>query len=320
MFPWYERDLRAVLHETGPIAWSRWWSQYGRPLLQALSYAHDEGVAHRDLKPANVLIGSAGEPLLADFGIAKLTREVNVGATLRGHGTPPYNPRDYEDERFNTQRDVHAYAALCALAITGIDPHEPGVDPYRALDRALSQLASLEDLYSVLALSLQRDAARRPVNAGLLLASLDRCATQTSPPPAEVLSLDLTDKARHALLDEFGLSKAAELPDVLRRELSDEVALVPYGRDFADGQSSEGHFHLWGGEIKLHCKVCEPHRDRLLIVNGWRLPASLVERDVTPVVRSGACESSTRPRSWTRRERSREAAPTHARAGHPQVA
>lgn len=32
--------------------------------------------------------------------------------------------------------------------------------------------------------------------------------------------------------------------------------------------------------------------------------------DATPVVRSGGCESSTRPRSWTRRERSREAAGT----------
>jgi hypothetical protein len=44
------------------------------------------------------------------------------------------------------------------------------------------------------------------------------------------------------------------------------------------------------------------------------------ECDLTPVVRSGACESSRRPRSWTRRERSREAAQAHPRAGHPQAA
>ena len=50
------------------------------------------------------------------------------------------------------------------------------------------------------------------------------------------------------------------------------------------------------------------------------LPPRIDAFDLTPVVRSGACESSTRPRSWTRRERSREAAQAHPRAGHPQAA
>src|SRR4051812_31217078 len=41
--------------------------------------------------------------------------------------------------------------------------------------------------------------------------------------------------------------------------------------------------------------------------------------DLTPLVRSGACESSSRPGSWARRERSLEAAQAHPRAGHPQA-
>lgn len=40
-------------------------------VLQALRYAHDQGVIHRDLKPANVMVGRFGEVMLMDWGIAK---------------------------------------------------------------------------------------------------------------------------------------------------------------------------------------------------------------------------------------------------------
>src|ERR1019366_2079144 len=42
--------------------------------------------------------------------------------------------------------------------------------------------------------------------------------------------------------------------------------------------------------------------------------------DLTPEVRSGPCERFSRPRSWTRKERSREATEAYAGADHPQVA
>src|SRR5204862_4808071 len=39
---------------------------------RAVEYAHSRGGLHRDLKPGNILLNDRGEPLVSDFGLAKL--------------------------------------------------------------------------------------------------------------------------------------------------------------------------------------------------------------------------------------------------------
>jgi serine/threonine protein kinase len=44
-----------------------------RRIAEPLAFAHARGIIHRDLKPANIMMGSFGEVLVMDWGLAKLT-------------------------------------------------------------------------------------------------------------------------------------------------------------------------------------------------------------------------------------------------------
>src|SRR3989442_641658 len=58
-------------------------------VCETVAFAHAHGIVHRDLKPENILVGSFGEVLVTDWGIAKIIGKLGepAGTVV---GTPEY--------------------------------------------------------------------------------------------------------------------------------------------------------------------------------------------------------------------------------------
>jgi eukaryotic-like serine/threonine-protein kinase len=44
-------------------------------VARTVHYTHEHGILHRDIKPGNILLDANGEPLLTDFGLARLVEK-----------------------------------------------------------------------------------------------------------------------------------------------------------------------------------------------------------------------------------------------------
>lgn len=98
-----------------------------RDAADALAYAHAQGVIHRDIKPENILL-SAGHPILADFGIARVIDLAGVRQLTRtGMGTPG-TPAYMSPEQLLGDREIDGrsdtYSLGCVLyeMLTGQPP------------------------------------------------------------------------------------------------------------------------------------------------------------------------------------------------------
>jgi serine/threonine protein kinase/WD40 repeat protein len=133
--PWYTMDYipgNSLDGEVrlGPLDASRA-TRFVRQIAETVQFAHDQGVLHRDLKPANILLDSDGDPLVADFGLAKLIQKQDVEgletltATGQVIGTPSYMSPEQASGKLgevSERTDVWALGGILYACLTGRPP------------------------------------------------------------------------------------------------------------------------------------------------------------------------------------------------------
>jgi eukaryotic-like serine/threonine-protein kinase len=96
-----------------------------RGIGAALDAAHRAGLIHRDVKPSNILFTREGEPVLADFGIARLVEAEEQQLTIRGTmvGTPHYMaPEMATGEEVGPFSDLYSLGVVLHEMLTGEPP------------------------------------------------------------------------------------------------------------------------------------------------------------------------------------------------------
>lgn len=119
------RSLRDLLDEEPRVPIEtvlRWFAQ----LASALDYAHEQGIVHRDIKPDNILIRETGDPVIADFGIAKVIGGTS-GLTQQGSaiGTAYYmSPEQWSGEEVGGAADQYSLGVVLYEALGGEKPFQ----------------------------------------------------------------------------------------------------------------------------------------------------------------------------------------------------
>ncbi len=157
-----------------------------RQVAAALAKAAEQGVVHRDIKPENIMLTARGEVKVADFGLARVTREgaendlTQVGITM---GTPLYmSPEQVEGKPLDPRSDIYSFGVTCYHMLTGAPPFSGETALGVAVQHLKKQPQPLESLRPDLPPSLCRivhqmlakDPSRRFASARDLLKELRR--------------------------------------------------------------------------------------------------------------------------------------------------
>ncbi|MBS0457172.1 MAG: protein kinase [Proteobacteria bacterium] len=132
------QSLATLLGQSGPYA-PIVAARLMRTVAEALDYAHRLGVLHLDLKPGNILVDEHGEPLVADFGLARRIDEALAEQAEEVSGTPSYMAPEQaqaQTRNIGVATDIYGLGAILYQLLTGAPPFL-GATPQETLQRVV---------------------------------------------------------------------------------------------------------------------------------------------------------------------------------------
>lgn len=117
------QDLHSLMLTRGEPLPLREAIQVMRGVLSALAYAHELNIVHRDIKPENVMVTSAGQVKVADFGLAMARGEARLTQEGAIVGTALYlAPELVTGTEADRRTDLYAIGAILYELLTGQPP------------------------------------------------------------------------------------------------------------------------------------------------------------------------------------------------------
>ncbi len=170
-------------------------ARIGAAVADALDYAHAREMIHRDIKPANVMFIDDEQPVLTDFGIAKMLNLTGLTASGAMVGTPAYMAPEVGIGKPGTaQSDIYSLSVMIYQMLTAHLPFEsetPMGMVMQHINDTPPPLSTYQDsippaLESVVLRALEKDPQDRYAHAGLFASALRETAgLQPSTPPVK---------------------------------------------------------------------------------------------------------------------------------------
>ncbi len=96
-------------------------------VVEAVNYAHTQGVIHQDVRPSNILLANGVRPILVDFGIVRMLDQDDVTTAEFSPRAPLYmSPEQAAGREITPRADIYALGILLYEMTTGDVPFKGG--------------------------------------------------------------------------------------------------------------------------------------------------------------------------------------------------